>query len=80
VFNNFQDTILTLGTIALVANIVAKGVMMKEKPNAISHDSKFSVSFVESLFINLCGSSDKNGLSFPNIVVLVFVNSRAAEK
>jgi hypothetical protein len=56
--SNFQGIILTLGTTTLVANIVAKGVMMKEKPNAISHDSKFSIPIVESSFINLCDYSN----------------------
>jgi hypothetical protein len=48
VLNNFLDTILTLGTIASMANIVAEGVVMKEKPNLVSHDSKFSIPMVES--------------------------------
>jgi hypothetical protein len=35
VFNNYQDIVLTLGIIALVANIIVGGIMMKENPNPI---------------------------------------------
>ncbi len=45
--NNPQDNVVTLGTITLVANIVARGILMKEKPIAVSHDSKFYVSIVK---------------------------------
>jgi hypothetical protein len=74
VFNNFQNIVLTLGTIASVTNIVAKGVMMKEKPNAISHDFNFFVLIMESLFINLYDSSDKDDPTLPNVIVPNFVN------
>jgi hypothetical protein len=36
-----------------MANIVAKGIMMKEEPNLVSHDSKFPVLMAKSSFINL---------------------------
>jgi hypothetical protein len=74
-FNNSQDTIVTPGTVALVTNIAAKGILMKEKPIAIFHDLKFFVSIVKSLFINLCDSFDKNGPSPPNVLILVSMNS-----
>jgi hypothetical protein len=74
VFNNFQDIILTPCTIALVTNIVVEGVMMKEKPNAVSHDSKFFASITKSSFINLYDSFDKNEPTFPNVVVPDFVD------
>jgi len=48
---------------------------MKEKPIAISHNSKFYVSIVKSSCINLCDSSNEDGRSFPNVVVPVFMNS-----
>jgi hypothetical protein len=31
-FNNSSDIVITLNIVALVANIAAKGVVMKEKP------------------------------------------------
>jgi hypothetical protein len=43
VFNYPQDNVVTLGTITSVVNIVARGILMKEKPIAVSHDSKFYV-------------------------------------
>jgi hypothetical protein len=54
-----------------MANIVAKGVVMKEKPNLVSHNLKFSVSMVELSFIDLCDYSNENEPSFPNVVVLI---------
>jgi hypothetical protein len=57
-----------------MANIVAKGVMMKEKPNLVSHNLKFSISMVESLFIDLCDYFDEDKPSFPNVVVHVCMN------
>jgi hypothetical protein len=32
VFNNYQNIVLTLGIVTLVANIVVKGFMMKKNP------------------------------------------------
>jgi hypothetical protein len=58
-----------------MANITVKGILTKEKPIAISHNSKFYVSVAKSSFINLCDSSDEDGRSFPNVVVPVFMNS-----
>jgi len=75
VLNNSHDIVLTLGTNASVVNIVAKNIMMKEEPNLVSHDSKFYIVMVKSLFINLCDFSNKDSPSFPNVVVLVFMNS-----
>ncbi len=46
VFNNYQDIVVTSGTIALVASIVVEGILMKEEPIEIFHDSKFSNSIV----------------------------------
>jgi len=75
-FNNSQDTIVTPGIVALVANITAEGILRKEKPIAIFHDLKFFVSIIKSLFINLCDSFDKNGPSPPNVLILVSMNSQ----
>ncbi len=41
-----------------MANIVVRGILMKEKPTAVSHDSKFYVSIMKSSFINLCDFFD----------------------
>jgi hypothetical protein len=76
VINNFQYIVVTLGTTALMANIVVGGIMMEEKPIVISHNLKFSILIVESSFIDLCDSFDKNNLSPPN----VYVNSQANKK
>jgi hypothetical protein len=54
--------------------------MTKEDPSAISHKSKFYVLIAGSSSINLCDSFDDNRHSFLDVVVLVFVNSRAIEK
>jgi hypothetical protein len=56
------------------------GVLMKEKPIIIFHNSKFSVPIVESLFINFCDSFDEDGPSPPNVVVHVFANPQANKK
>ncbi len=42
--NNSQDIVLTCGIAASVVNIITKGIMMKEKPNLVSHDLKFFLS------------------------------------
>ncbi len=78
--NNFQDTILTLGIATSMANIVTKGVMMKEEPVAISHDLKYFDPIVESSFINLCDFFDENDPSLLDVVVHVSVNSRPVEE
>jgi hypothetical protein len=49
-----------LGTIASVANIIVEGIVMKEKPNPISHDLKCFVSMAKSSFINLCDHFDED--------------------
>jgi hypothetical protein len=54
--------ILMFGTTTLVVNILAQGVLMKEKPTAVSHDLKFSIPIAESSFINLCNSYDEDDL------------------
>jgi hypothetical protein len=54
-----------------VANIIMGGILMKEKPIAIFHDSKFSVPIAKSLFINLCDSSDEDSPSPLDVVVHV---------
>jgi hypothetical protein len=61
VFNNSQDIVVTLGIVALVANIVVKGILMKEEPITTFHDSMFFVSIIKSLFINLCDFFEKDG-------------------
>jgi len=78
--NNFHNTILTPGTTASVINIIVEGVVMKEEPNLVSQDLKFSILMVESLFINLCDSSNKNGPSFFDVVVPLCVNSWPVKK
>jgi hypothetical protein len=74
VFNNSQDIVLTLGTTTSMANIVVIGVVMKEEPKLVSHDSKFSIPMAKSSFINLCDFSDENGPSLPNVVFPLCVN------
>jgi hypothetical protein len=39
-----------------------------------SHDLKFFIPIIKSLFIDLCDSFDKNGPSFFDVVVPIFVN------
>jgi hypothetical protein len=56
-----------------MANIVVQGIMMKEEPNAIFHNSKFFVPIAESLFIDLCDFFDENNPSLPNVFVHVSV-------
>jgi hypothetical protein len=80
VLNNTQNTIVTLGKTTSVANIVIGGVLIKEKPIVTSRDSKFLVPIVKSLFINLCDSSNKDGLSLLDVVVPISVNSQVNEK
>lgn len=75
-FNNFQDIVLTLGRTTLMANIVAEGIMMKEKPNLVSHDSKFFVLVVKFSFIDLCDSSNKDSPSLLNVVAPFCMNSQ----
>jgi len=74
VFNNSQDIVLTSGTTTSVAKIVVEGVLMKEKPIAVSHNLKFFVPIVESLFINLYDSSNEDSPSLLDVVVPIFVN------
>jgi len=64
VLNNSQDIVLTLGRFASLVNIVAQGVMMKEKPNANPHESKFYVLIAESSFIDLCDFLMKTNIPF----------------
>jgi hypothetical protein len=63
-----------------MVNIVVKGIMMKEEPNPVSHDLKVFVSMIESSFIDLCDSSNKDSPSLPNVVVLFCVNSQPAKE
>ncbi len=53
-----------------MANIVVVGIIMKEEPNAVSSNSKFSILIVKSLFINLFDPFDKNGPSLFDVVVV----------
>ncbi len=53
--------------------------MMKEKPNPISHNSKFFVLVAKFSFINLCDYSNKDIPSLPNMVVPLCVNSQPTE-
>ncbi len=48
VFNNSQNIVVTPKTIASMANIVVGGILMKEKPIAVSHNLKFNVSIMKS--------------------------------
>jgi hypothetical protein len=66
--------------VASVANIVAEGVLMKEEPTMVTHDSKFSVSIAKTLVIDLCDSFDKDDLSPPNVVVPMSMISRINEE
>jgi hypothetical protein len=52
-----------------------EGIVMKEEPNPISHDLKFFVLLVESLFIDLCDFSNEDGPSLLDVVVPLCVNS-----
>jgi hypothetical protein len=63
-----------------MANIAAKGVVMKEKPTIISHNLKFFILIVESSFIDLYDSSDEDGPSLFDVVVPISVNSQPIEK
>jgi hypothetical protein len=58
-----------------MTNIVVKGVVMKEEPNLVSHNSKFFVSMVESSFVDLCFFSNEDDPSLLDVVVLLYVNS-----
>jgi len=75
VLNNFQGNVVTSGIAASVVNIVTEGIMIKEKPIMLSHNSKFSILIMESLFIDFYDSSNKENLSFLDILVLVVRNS-----
>jgi len=79
VLNNFQDIVLTSSITTLVANIIVQGVMMKEKPNAISPNLKVFVPIVKSSFINLCDSFDEDDLALPIVVVTISMNLRVVE-
>jgi hypothetical protein len=52
-----------------MANIAIEGVVMKEKPKLVSHDSKFSILMAKSLFIDLCDFSDEDGPSLLDVVL-----------
>jgi hypothetical protein len=41
VFNNSQNIVLTSGIVTSMANIVVECILMKEKPNEVSHNFKF---------------------------------------
>jgi hypothetical protein len=77
--NNSQDIVLTPNTIALV-NIVAKGIVMKEEPNLVSHDSKFFVLMAESSFINIYDSFEEENPSLLDVVVPLYMNSQPIEE
>ncbi len=74
VLNNSQDIVVTWGITASVANIAAENVLMKEEPITVSHNLKFFVSIMQSSFINLCDSFDKDNLSPPDVVVPISMN------
>jgi hypothetical protein len=71
---------MTPNIVALVANIVVDGVVMKEEPNLVSQNLNFFVPMAKFLFIDLCDSFDKDGPSFPYVVVLFYGNSWLAKK
>jgi hypothetical protein len=76
VFNNSQGNVVTLSIATSMANIAMEGILMKEEPTMVSHDSKFSILIVESLFINFCDSFNKDNPSFLHVLVPIFVNSQ----
>lgn len=76
VFNNSQGNVVTLSIATSVANIATEGILMKEKPTMVFHDSKFFILIVESLFIDFCDSFNKDNPSFLHVLVPIFVNSR----
>ncbi len=80
VFNNFQDTIVTLGMTTSMANITNGGVLMKEKPTMVFHDLKFFVPIAKSLFIDLCDSFDEDDPSHVDVVIPIFVNLQVDEE
>jgi hypothetical protein len=80
VSNNFQDIVLTLGTITSMANIVVKGVMMKEEPKLVFHGLKFYILMVKSLFIDLYVFSDENDPSLLDVVISLCVNFQPTKK
>jgi hypothetical protein len=57
-----------------VANIVAQGVWMKEKPIVVSPNSKVSS------FIDLCDSSNEDDLAIPVVVIPISMNLQVVEK
>jgi len=63
-----------------MANIFVKGVVMKEEPNLVSHDSKFFVWMVESSFVDLCASFNEDDPSLLDVVVLLYMNYRHIEE
>ncbi len=76
VHNNSQGNVVTLGITASVTNIAMEGILMKEGPTMVSHDSKFSILIVESLFINFYDYFNKDNPSFLDVLVTIFVNSQ----
>jgi hypothetical protein len=72
----FEDIVLRPGTTTSLVNIFVEGVMMKEKPNLVSHDLNFYILVVKSSFIDICDSFDENGPSLPDVVVHLCMNSR----
>jgi hypothetical protein len=58
-----------------MANIIAKGIVMKEKLNPISHNLNFSILMAKSSFIDLCDSFDEDNPTLLNVVVPLYVNS-----
>jgi hypothetical protein len=68
VLNNIQNIIVTLGKTTSVANIATRGILIKEKPIATSHNSKFLVPIANSLFTNLVIFLTK--MAFPFLMLL----------
>ncbi len=52
-----------------MANIIMERVLMKEEPIEISHNLKFFVSIMKSLFIDLCDSFDGDNPSPLDVVI-----------
>jgi hypothetical protein len=74
VLKHSQDIVIISSTTTLVVNIVAQGVMVKEKLNVVSPNSKVA------LFIDLCDSSDEDDLAIHVVIIPISMNLQVVEK